>query len=233
MSTNSTEPPLLFVRDDKTERWAIEASDFARLRQAIGPDVVNAFCRCFVHADRLTSLIGFAFSSEERYGKDSPPFHRDLQTMVWFAVGTLRELASAIRDLRSSMAKRGTLDIKSAPWATLAEVERRWEDDPFYRNMRNVVAFHVDSEMTEKGLDALARQGRVVLIQGDGRPQRHTFLRVGLEALFMGSDMEIGDFERFMASVGNDQGVSSAVEEAFILALNIAGIPFQENRPGA
>ncbi len=229
----SAEPPLEFKSEDGSNRWAIEASDFARLVDVLGSEVMNAFCRCFVHADRLTSLIGFVFSSEERYGKDSPPFQRDLQTMVWFTVGTLRELALAIRDLRSSMAKRGTLDIKAPPWIVLAEVERRWEDDPIYRNMRNVAAFHVDSDMTAKGLAALARQGRVVLIQGDGRPQRHTFLRIGLEALFMGSAMEIKEFEEFMESVGKDQGVSSAVEEAFILALNAAGIPFKEHRPGA
>jgi len=229
---NSIETPVVFVRNGPTERWTIEATDFARLRQAVGPDVMNAFCRCFVHADRLTSLIGFASSSEERYGNDSPPFHRDLQTMVWFAVGTLRELASAIRDLRSAMAKRGTLDLSSTPWMTLREVERRWEDEPFYRNMRNLVAFHVDPEMTEKGLSALSRQGRVVLVQGERRPQRHTFLSIGLEALFMGSDMEFGDFEKFLEEVGNDQGVGSAVEEAFVLALNVAGIPFREDRPG-
>ncbi len=192
-SMNTAEPPVVLVRDDGTERWRIEARSFSRLRQALGPDVTNAFCRCFVHADRLTSLIGFVFSSEERYGNDSPPFHRDLQTMVWFTVGTLRELALAIRDLRSAMAKRGTLDINAAPWEALREVERRWEDDPFYRSMRNIVAFHVDPEMTEKGLEALAKQERVVLIQGEGRPQRHTFLwnviRTGSEdfgSLFIG-----------------------------------------------
>ena len=226
-------PPAVFTRETGSTRWAIEATDFSHLCQTLGMDVMNGFCRCFVHADRLTSLIGFVFASEERYGKDSPPFHRDLQTMVWFAVGTLRELALAIRDLRSSLAKRGGVDFGTEPWATLIGVERRWEDDEFYRRMRNVVAFHVDKAMTGKGLDALASQGRVVLVQGDGRPQRHSFLRVGLEALFMGSDMTIEEFETFMESVGNDQGVSGAIEEAFIQSLNAAGIPFHEERPGA
>jgi hypothetical protein len=230
---DNPEPPVVFVRDGTTERWRIEATDFARLRLTLGPDVTNAFCRCFVHADRLTSLIGFAFLSEERYGRDSPPFQRDLQTMVWFTVGTLRELASAIRDLRSAMVKRGQLDINAAPWVILGEVERRWEDDPFYRTMRNIVAFHVDPGMTEKGLDGLAQQERVVLVRGEGRPQRHTFLSVGLEALFMGSPMDLGDFEKFMTSVGNDQAVGAAVEEAFVLALKAVGIPFHEERPGA
>lgn len=230
---NNTEPPVVFVREGSNERWRIESTDFGRLRSALGPDVTNAFCRCFVHADRLTSLIGFAFLSEKRFGRDSPPFQRDLQTMVWFTVGTLRELALAIRDLRSALVKRGKLEVNAAPWVVLRDVERRWEDDAFYRSMRNIVAFHVDPEMTEKGLEALTQQKRVVLIRGEGRPQRHTFLSVGLEALFMGSPMGLADFQKFMASVGEDQAVGGAVEEAFVLALNAVGLPFHEERPGA
>jgi acetyl-CoA carboxylase beta subunit len=115
----------------------------------------------------------------------------------------------------------------------LSEVERRWEDDPFSRAMRNIVAFHVEPDMTERGLNAMAKQERVVLVAGDGRLQRHTFLRLGLEALFMGSDMDVAALEKFMASVGRDQAVASAVEEAFVLALNSAGVTFQEETQGA
>jgi len=148
--------------------------------------------------------------------------------MVWFVVGTLRELALSIRDLRSALAKRGRLDITSAPWVVLRGVESRWEDDPLFRNMRNVVAFHVDRDLTEKGLEALTKQERVELVQGDGRPQRHTFLKLGLEALFMGSDMDIAALERLMSHVGDDQGVGGAIEEAFILALRAVGVPILE-----
>jgi hypothetical protein len=47
----------------------------------------------------------------------------------------------------------------------------------------------------------------------------------------MGSDMTSDDFDRFMTTVGEHQGVSGAVEEAFVLALNAAGIPFHEDLP--
>ena len=41
-------------------------------------------------------------------------FGRDLITMVWFTVGTLRELAHALRDLRSALKKmRGLVLIRS------------------------------------------------------------------------------------------------------------------------
>jgi len=229
----SRTPLVLLVRQKGTQRWTIETRDFAAFRQSLGPDVVNALSRCFVHADRLTSLIGFAYLSEQHHGKDSTPFSRDLQTMVWFVVGTLRELATAVRDLRSALAKRGLLDPKSAPWVTLRDIEKRWEDDPFYRDMRNIVAFHIDPDVTEKGLQALANKGRVVIVEGEGKRQHNTSLKLGLEALFMGCTMDIDGFQKFMSAVGEDQGGSRAIEEAFTLALEKAGIPFEEDTHGA
>lgn len=218
-------PSLLLVRDPESEPWTIEIEGFADFRQKLGSDVVNAFARCFIHADRLTSLIGFAYLSEESYGGDSRPFARDLQTVVWFVVGTLRELATAIRDLRAALAKRKLLDPNSSPWKTLREVEKRWEDDPFFRKMRDIVAFHVDAKVIEKGLQALDNQHRVVIVEGEGEPQRNASLKLGLEALFMGSDMDTKDFERFISAVGKDQGVSSDIQQAFILALEAVDIP--------
>ncbi len=229
-----TDVKLIAARE-KTEpqRWTIRVEDFATFRQTLGTDVLNAFSRCFVHADRLTSLIGFVDLSEKRHGTDSRPFSRDLQTTVWFAVGTLRELALAVRDLRSALAKRDRLDPTSASWMTLQQFEQRWEDDSFYRNMRNIVAFHIDPDMTEKGLEALSSQGRVVLFEGEGERQQNASLRLGLEALFMGCDLDIHDFKKFVTAVGNDQGISTAVQKAFLLALKDAGIPLVEEEHGA
>ena len=224
----TTEPSVVLVHSGDGERWTIEIRGFAQVLYRVGDDAINAFCRCFVHADRLTSLIGFAHFSEREYGQSAPAFHRDLQTMVWFVVGTLRELAIAVRDLRSALAKRKLLTIDSDPWQVLAAIEKRWEDDPVYREMRNKVAFHVDEELTQKGLRALAEKDLAVLVQGDGRKQRHSFLSLGLDAVFMGSNFETKDFEIFMENVGNDQGVAQAIQGAFLDVLKSAGIPWTE-----
>jgi len=110
-------------------KWKIELKQFAAFREQLGSDVVNAFCRCFVHADRLQSLISFTYASEQLHGRESVAFTRNLHTMVWFTVGTLRELATAIRDLRAALKKRGLLDVTAEPWVKLIDVEKRWEDD--------------------------------------------------------------------------------------------------------
>lgn len=218
------QPVVVFLEDRVTGRWSVDVRDFPRFLEALGPDVVAAFARCFVHTDRLVSLTSFAYHSLKEYAEKSPAFGRNLQTMVWFVVGTLRELALAIRDLRGALAKRGILDIQSPPWLKLRQLEDRWENDPFYRDMRNKVAFHVDPETIEKGLAALAGQPAVVVVQGEGAKQDRTSLRLGLEALFMGGDKDSVDFNKFMEAVARDHEDASAVSEAFLLALDRVGM---------
>ena len=75
-----------------------------RLDEAVGREVLNGFCRCFVNADRLISAISCALTSREYHGVDSVAYHRDLNTMVWLSIGTLRELSHAIFDLRKALA---------------------------------------------------------------------------------------------------------------------------------
>ena len=46
---------LLWIRNRSNDRWTITSTNFAELHDVLGADVLSAFCRCFVHADRLTS----------------------------------------------------------------------------------------------------------------------------------------------------------------------------------
>ena len=77
-------------------------------------------------------MISCTYASEQLHGKDSIAFGRDLHTMVWFTIGTLRELALALQALRSALKKRGLLDSGSAPWVTLRELEERWRGNEFF-----------------------------------------------------------------------------------------------------
>jgi hypothetical protein len=217
-------PAAVLVQIRGSEKWTLELREFKAFREAIGPDVMNAFCRCFVHSDRLTSLISFAYVSQKHHGRESRAFGRNLQTMVWFTVGTLRELAVAIRDLRSALAKRKKLNPDSEPWKKLRAVEKRWEDDPFYREMRNIAAFHVDPEIVEKGLVELAKERTVILSEGESRKSDASSIRIGLEALFNGCGKDLDDFGTFMSTVGEDHDICGAIEEAFLLAVEDAGL---------
>ena len=143
--------PTLKLIEQEDQRWEIELQDPKRFDDVLSRDVLNAFCRCFVHADRLNSTISCMHTSEQHHGRDSVAYTRDLNTLVWFTIGTLRELALAIKHLRSALAKQSLLDPKSDPWITLRGLEERWENDECYRTKRDVAAFHVDKKIINKG----------------------------------------------------------------------------------
>lgn len=208
------------------DRWRIILRNFKDFEAALGRDVLRGFCRCFVHADRLTSTISCIHASEQLHGRDSIAFGRDLHSMVWFTIGTLRELALGIRDLRAALAKRGLLDAESAPWVKLREIEKRWEDDEFFRRMRDKVAFHVDSDVIDRGLDELGQQRDVDLCRGEGSKSVRSSLTLGLEATHNGLGMDLDGYKAFLEHVIDDHMVGEAIQEAFVLATRSAGIPF-------
>jgi hypothetical protein len=112
---------------------------------------------------------------------------------------------------------------------TLRAVEGRWEDDPFYRDMRNKLAYHVDSEVIEKGFNELvADRSEVFLSQGDGRRADASSLVLGFHALVNGLEMTVEQYGKFAQAAGEDHGVGEAVQLAFLDALEAAGIPFGE-----
>ena len=43
----------------------------------------------------LTSTISCTYANEQHHGRDSMAFGRDLMSMVWFTIVTLRESATA------------------------------------------------------------------------------------------------------------------------------------------
>ena len=181
--------PAIEATVDDTGKWKIELRNFPELEKALGRDVVNAFCRCFVHSDRLTSIISCNYASEQSHGRDSTAYGRDFTSMIWFAIGTLRELARAIRDARAALAKRGWLEPESEHWAALRKIEDRWENDEFFRTKRNVAAFHVDKELIDKGLNELVKDHVINLAEGQGEKNVDSTLSLGALALFHGLEM--------------------------------------------
>ena len=219
------ERPAIELTGDRTGHWKIELRNFRELEKAVGRDVVNAFCRCFVHSDRLTSTMSCTYASEQHHGRDSIAFGRDLVSMVWFTIGELRELGLAIRAARTALAKRGWLEPKSAHWTILRELEDRWENDEFFRGMRNVAAFRVDKEVIDKGLNHLAKDPVVELAEGQGEKNVDSTLSLGVLALFRGLELGLDEYGAFISEVTKDNVVvASAVQTAFVRAAEAAGV---------
>ena len=209
-----------FVESTGDGPWQFKLGNLRRFEEVIGRPVLSGFCRCFVHVDRLNSLVSCMYTSQQVHGRDSVAYARDLITLVWFTVGTLRELAVAIQGLRTALATRGRLDAGSAPWVALRDLERRWENDADYRRMRNQVAFHVDPQVIETGLNVLAEgENDVTLAEGSGRRHVDSRLTLGLLSLHNGLELDRDGYGEFLESVmeGHD-AAGKAIQDAFILA---------------
>ena len=197
-----------------------------QLDEKMGRDVLNAFCRCFVHSDRLTSAISCKYTSEQYHGADTAAYERDLNAMVWFAIGSFRELSHAIRALRSALAKRGLLDPECDPWIKLRDFEQRWQKRPFLRKMRNSGAFHVGEDVIDAGLDELVKQRHVTLAEV-GRTRVESRLWLGCLALHNGLGLTRESYGELLDIVMADhEVVADTIHNAFVLATKAAGIPF-------
>ena len=210
------------------KRWRIELRNIRQLDEALRRDVLNAFSRCFVHSDRLTSTISCIYASQELNGRDSVAFERYLNTMVWFTIGTLRELAAAIQALRSALRRRGRLEPGSESWVALRALEDRWERNEFYRKKRDVAAFHVDDEVMDRGLDELIKDEKdVPLCHGDSRKAVDSQLVLGLLALHNGLGLSLNEYGQFLDVVSDDHGAAAeAIQTAFMDAAQASGVPF-------
>ena len=78
MADRDVKPVFSFKKTNG--RWKIELVNFQKFDEVLTRDVLNAFCRCFVHSDRLTSTTTCIDASEQLHGKDSIAFGRDLLT---------------------------------------------------------------------------------------------------------------------------------------------------------
>ena len=206
------------------------ALNLRQLDEKMGRDALNAFCRCFVHLDRLTSAISCKYTSEQYHSQGSVAYGRDLNAMVWFAIGSFHELSHAIRDLRSALAKRGLLDSGCDQWIKLRDLEKRWQDDKFYRKMRNSGAFHVDKDVIDKGLDVLVKQRNVTLAEG-GQTRVESRLWLGYLALHNGLGLNRESYGKLLDMMMADhEAVADSIQRVFILATKAAGIPLSQMR---
>lgn len=223
---NSKKPLIIFNRDKENDISKLEIQDLKTFCNILSSEVVTHFCRCFVHVDRLTSLKNFENQSREYNGESSIVYARDLQTIFWFAVGTLRELALSIKDLHNALSKEKILDINSNPWKYLSDLEKRWNNDPFLRDKRNKVSFHIDSNVIKVGLKLMESYKKVILFEGQGENTGQMSLCLGINAL---QEYYHQDFESFVKIFLKDQSsVSTNLQEALIMVLRTKGIDFGE-----
>ncbi len=201
--------------DDENGEWHIEIHNFEGFREKLGPDLLTCFCRCFVHLDRLISMVVLVKCSEKEFGGNSPAFERDLMTSAVFIAGTLREFGKAVYTLSKCLRARDLDTVtESKSWTNLNELSLQWHTNEFLREFRDQRAFHVDTEVIDSGLKNL--DGTVVLAKGIGDAHVNRTLCLGTEALL--GDFRNDEIETFH-SVANH--VVVALNDLLDIFLNV------------
>ena len=212
--------------EEKDDEWRIVLRNFGELDERIGRTVLTAFGRCFVHADRLNSTVSCIHASMQHHGDDSIAYSRDLDAMVWFSIGTLRELTRSVGALRTSLERHDLLDPESEPWIKLNSFEKRWRRDRRYTKIRNKVSFHLDEDVICSGIEELLQEKHVVLSEGVGDKYVNSRLSLGYMALHRGLGWNLEEYRHFLEVVKTDHlAVGRAVQEAFVLAVKRVGVP--------
>ncbi len=193
----------VFVAHSSDGRHWVEIQNFARLRDAIGPGILRAFCECFVGTDHLRSLTHLitlnASSPESGTAGD-----RNLVSAALLACGITREIARTLEKLRR-LGIRGMLR-DAADWDELEPLSKRWEQDEQFRRIRDKLGFHFDDdELFDKGIEGVCEDGHcVVAFESDGREKWRARDRIGLDIALRGLDLDEEWWKNFAARAAAD-----------------------------
>jgi hypothetical protein len=182
--------------------WVLVATDLGALTKTLGEDVVRAFCRCFVSADRLTSLAHFIVFNDQHLPHESISYERNLQTAHWLITGVMWEMKDALDALDN--ARVVALMSDPSPWTTLKQTADRWASNPTHRSLRNKVAFHVDPGKIREGLRKLSSEKDIVLVTGDDDKLLSLSAQIGAETLITGMDLSPAERQAVISDIGQD-----------------------------
>jgi hypothetical protein len=111
------------------------------------------------------------------------------------------------------------------PLQQLWEIEQRWEDNAFHREVRSKGAFHVDEETVRAGLKVLAAESHPVCIaEGDADEKHRIALPLGSDAVFLGLGARRMELRDLIRSTVLDQSIGLVLQKIFIAALQKGNI---------
>ena len=149
--------------------WEVEITDRPLLVRTLGEGLLVAFCRCFIHGDRLAALTSLGKGTCSADGVRTVAGERDLDALLWFACGTLRELTKAVADVERELRAGGVEATPLRGWTVLRELSS-WSKRGLLRHVRNKIGFHVDPNMIRAGLTAESPEAEPWLLAHGDRP---------------------------------------------------------------
>ena len=224
--------PVVSVHDEPDGGQRLTIDDLRAFRDQLGSEVTEAFCSCFVHTDRLSSLAHWS-TLLEKHGESGIVVTRDLYTILWLGIGSLREFGSALDWLKGCLRRSGLFDKTNSGWTVLNEISRTWVHSDKYKELRNVVAFHVKQELVSSGLQKIVDEQQPVTLGISDKDKRGS-TRLGLDSQLQGIGWTADEFlELFELVSGHLVLASDNLHTVFADALNRRGIKMQSAEPPA
>lgn len=174
----------LHVADEGNGTKRITIPDMNSFRDRLGEEVTEAFCRCFVHTERLSALGDWIRMLDRHEDPAAVTTSRDLWTVLWFVVGTLKEFGIELDRLKGHLRKAGLL-ARVPHWGILDAVSSTWVHDRKYKQLRDHCSFHTNQEVISRGLQRMVEL-KTSATFGVQQPDGRGFTRIGLDCQLLG-----------------------------------------------
>jgi hypothetical protein len=206
-------------------KWEVEITDRPLLVATLGEPLVVAFCRCFVHGDRLAALSSLVVGTIGDTRRLSVATKRNLDTIFWYSTGTLLELQKALADLARELHAAGLTTVRLKGWPVLRELSS-WSQSKLLRHLRNKIAFHVDTAEIRAGLRAPVPAGEPwLLAHGDDVSMHDAHVPFGTHPLLVGLQIRRQDMGPLIKGVVERQRrIPLALHDAFLTVLRRKGL---------
>ena len=223
--------PLLRIRRDGS--WTLRTGNLPKLRHKLGDGVLNCFIRGFLHADRLDALVSFNNLSVQHLGSQQSQLRRNHLVFLLYLVGTMKELAECLNALRAALSRSHLLDTEE--WdRLLGGWDARWRKDPVVTRVRNTMAFHIDHNIIDVGLDALPKDEPIEIYRGlDPTLVPDGSFPLGQAALLGSLGLSEPELAAFFSRPIQDFGVPLALMTLLSSTLRRAGLPPRVQTTGA
>lgn len=218
--------PILRRRQDGS--GVLRTKNLPQLQTKLGQGVLAAFVCAFLLADRLDGLLTLDRVASRQLPEGSFELRRAHFTFLLLLVGTMKELAEALNQLRAVLGNNNLLE--PTEWSSLlGQWDAKWRSDKLVSKVRNSAAFHVDAPLIQSGLSRIPAVTCDIFEVGppprEGSPDRWDGeFSLGYKALLQGLGLPMTDLVEFFSRPLEDLKVGEHLMTLFISTLSRAGL---------
>jgi hypothetical protein len=228
MFMSEDEPRAVITRTGGRTQLKLINPDAAVSR--IGVDVLAAFFKCFVAADRISTFEQMLVFNANSLPEDSVAYERNLRTIVFLLASTMYEAASALQELTSVRVIERMKD--KTLWEPLNQLRGQWHKDHLASVVRNQLGHHLGQlDNYKKGVAQQAESVDLLVYAADDELRLSTAFPGAWDALFGGLEISQEEIESVISETQKGHLVfHDLIAAAFGEVVRTAGIDVQDDR---